>query len=77
MFYSVAGQEYTADINILPGKKVLGIHEVLSPITQAQAEALVNDGRKQTQAQIELIRNCTMIRKTLDEILVKYGQPLM
>lgn len=75
MFYSVAGQEYTADINILPGKRILGIHEVMSPITQGQAEALVNDGRRQTQAQIELIRNCTMIRKTLDEILTHYGQP--
>ncbi|MBF7730057.1 DUF3336 domain-containing protein [Pseudomonas sp. N040] len=77
MFYSVAGQEYTADINILPGRKILGIHEVLSPITLQQAEALISDGRKQTQAQIELIRNCTMIRKALDQILVRYGQEII
>lgn len=77
LFYSVAGQEYTADINILPAKRVLKIHEVMSPITQEQAEALVNDGKNQTLAQIELIRNCTMISKTLTKILQKYKQPLM
>lgn len=77
LFYSVAGQEYTADINILPAKHVVGIHEVLSLISLAQTEALIADGRKQTEAQIELIRNCTMIRKTLDQILLQYGLPAL
>ncbi|SDU32816.1 Predicted acylesterase/phospholipase RssA, contains patatin domain [Pseudomonas pohangensis] len=77
LFYSVAGQEYTADINILPGKHVVGIHEVLALISLKQTEALIADGKKQTEAQIELIRNCTMIRKTLDEILVQYGLPAL
>jgi len=77
LFYSVAGQEYTADINILPAKNVVGFHEVLALITLKQTEALIADGKKQTDAQIELIRNCTMIRKTLDEILVKYGLPAL
>lgn len=75
MFYSVAGQEYTADITLLPGKRVLGLHEVLSVISQQQTEALIEDGRVQTEGQIELIRNCTMIRRALDEILMSYGQP--
>jgi NTE family protein len=75
LFYSVAGQEYTADINILPGKHVVGIHEVLALISLKQTEALIADGKKQTEAQIELIRNCTMIRKALDEIMLQYGLP--
>ena len=43
----------------------------------AKSQALIADGKKQTDAQIELIRNCTMIRKTLDEIMVQYGLPIL
>lgn len=77
LFYSVAGQEYTADINILPAKSVVGIHKALSPISREQTETLIADGQKQVEAQLELIYNCTLIRKALDEILVKYGQPVI
>jgi len=77
LFYSVAGQEYTADINILPARHVVGMHEVLALITLKQTQELIADGKKQTEAQIELIRNCTMIRKNLDEILLQYGLPAL
>jgi NTE family protein len=77
LFYSVAGQEYTADINILPAKSVVGIHKALSPISREQTETLIADGQKQVEAQLELIYNCTLIRKALDEILVEYGQPVI
>ncbi len=72
LFYAVAGQEYTADVNILPTRNIVGITEVLSPISHAQTHALIANGQQQTQAQIELIRNCSLIRKALDEILVRY-----
>ncbi len=72
LFYAVAGQDYTADVTILPTRNIVGITELLSPITNAQTDALIEDGKQQILAQIELIHNCTLIRKALDEILVRF-----
>lgn len=72
IFYSVALQQYTADINILPSQRFMDPRKSLAPISWEETEALYEDGRRVTWPKIEMIRNTTMISRCLDDILVAY-----
>lgn len=68
-FYSVATQDYTADINILPRQKFWNPAKLLAVLTEAEVRTLIQEGEMATWPRIEMIRNCTAISRTLDRIL--------
>lgn len=72
IFYSVALQQYTADINILPTQKIMDPRKILSQISLEDAMRLYEDGRRVTWPKIEMIRNTTMISRCLEKILIQY-----
>ncbi|MCZ6642383.1 MAG: DUF3336 domain-containing protein [Gammaproteobacteria bacterium] len=74
MFYSVATQDYTADINILPRRRFWDPRKLLSVLAEHEVQALIAEGEAATWPQIEMIRNCTKISRTLDAILARLEQ---
>lgn len=74
MFYSVATQDYTADINILPRRRFWDPRKLLSILSEGEVEMLIAEGEKATWPRIEMIRNCTAISRTLDGILDRLEQ---
>ena len=69
MFYSVALQEYTADINIIPRYKFWDPRKLLAPLDRDEMLYLINEGEAATWPLMEMIRNCSIISHTLDGIL--------
>ncbi len=71
MFYSVATQDYIADINILPRRRFWDPRKLLSVLAEHEVQALIAEGEAATWPRIEMIRNCTKISRTLDAILAR------
>jgi len=69
MMYGLATQDYTADINILPRRKFWNPSKLLSVLSEAETRYLISEGEAATWPKVEMIRNCTMISRTLDDIL--------
>jgi TAG lipase/steryl ester hydrolase/phospholipase A2/LPA acyltransferase len=69
MAYSVATQDYTADINILPRRRFWNPTSLLAILSEEQTEAMIAEGEASTWPKVEMIRNCTRISRTLDRIL--------
>jgi NTE family protein len=74
MLYSVATQDYTADINILPRRRFWDPRKLLSVLTEHETRTLIEEGEAATWPRIEMIRNCTRISRTLDAILERLEQ---
>lgn len=70
-FYSVATQDYTADINIIPRQKFWDPRKLLAVLTEHETGTLIREGEMATWPKIEMIRNCTKISFTLDRILAR------
>jgi TAG lipase / steryl ester hydrolase / phospholipase A2 / LPA acyltransferase len=75
MFYSLATQDYTADINILPRRRFWDPRKLLSILSEDEVRFLIAEGEAATWPRIEMIRNCTRLSRTLDAILdrLEYG----
>ena len=71
MAYSVATQDYTADINILPRRRFWDPRKLLSILSEEEIRYLISEGEAATWPKIEMIRNCTMVSRTLDAILAR------
>jgi NTE family protein len=69
MVYSLATQDYTADINILPRRRIWDPRKLLSILSEDEVRFLISEGEAATWPRIEMIRNCTRISRTLDAIL--------
>jgi len=69
MAYSVATQDYTADVNIIPTRRVRDPSMFLARLSEAETQALIAEGEAATWPKIEMIRNCTAISRRLDAIL--------
>ncbi|MEZ5559602.1 MAG: DUF3336 domain-containing protein [Pseudomonadales bacterium] len=69
MTYSVATQDYTADINILPRRRFWNPSKLLSILSEEETQYLIREGEAATWPKIEWIRNTTQISRTLDRIL--------
>jgi len=69
MAYSVATQDYTADINILPRRRFWNPAKLLAIISEEEAQSMITEGEASTWPKIEMIRNCTRISRTLDRVL--------
>jgi len=69
MLYSVATQDYTADINILPQRRFRDPSKFLAQLSEKETMVLISEGEAATWPRMEMIRNCTRISRTLDAIL--------
>ena len=69
MAYSVLTQDYTADVNIIPKRRLWDPAKLLSVLTPVETQRLIAEGEAATWPKIEMIRNCTLIGRTLDHIL--------
>ncbi len=72
LFYSVATQNYTGDINILPRSRVFNPMRLLTNLSENELLELITEGERATWPRIEMIRNCSTISRTLDKILRDY-----
>jgi NTE family protein len=77
MVYGLATQDYTADINILPRRKFWSPGKLLSVLNEAETRYLISEGEAATWPKIEMIRNCTQISRTLDQILAPMEQAVV
>jgi TAG lipase / steryl ester hydrolase / phospholipase A2 / LPA acyltransferase len=74
MLYSIATQDYTADINILPRRRFWDPRKLLAVLSEHEVRTLIAEGEAATWPRIEMIRNCTQISRTLDRILDRLEQ---
>jgi NTE family protein len=72
MLFSVATQDYTADVNILPGRRFWDPRTLLAVPTRDEVRSLIREGERSTWPKIEMLRNCTRVGRTLDRILAGY-----
>lgn len=69
---SVATQEYTADINIIPNYRFFDPRKLLSQLTPEELLKLIRAGERATWPRMEMIRNCSKIGNKLDQIVMDY-----
>jgi NTE family protein len=69
LMYGLVTQDYTADINILPRRKFWNPSKLLSVLSEAETRYLISEGEAATWPKIEMVRNCTLISRTLDGLL--------
>jgi len=71
MAYSVLMQDYTADINIIPKRRLWDPAKLLSVLSAAETQTLIAEGEAATWPKIEMIRNCTLIGRTIDRSIAE------
>ncbi|BCX67989.1 DUF3336 domain-containing protein [Pseudomonas izuensis] len=71
--YNMLVQDYTADINIFVGKRWHSPLKLLSPLPLPQMRQRVHEGEQATWERMEMVRSCTAISRTLDQILTRRG----
>jgi TAG lipase/steryl ester hydrolase/phospholipase A2/LPA acyltransferase len=69
MFYSVAAQNYTGDVNITPSFSFVDPQKLLGHLTIKEMEELSGEGERSTWANLEQIRISSKVGKCLDMIL--------
>ena len=69
MAYSVVTQDYTADVNIIPSRRLRDPSMFLARLRASEMQELIAEGEAATWPKIEMIRNCTMLSRRLDAIL--------
>jgi TAG lipase / steryl ester hydrolase / phospholipase A2 / LPA acyltransferase len=72
MVFSVATQDYTADVNILPTQRFWDPRKLLALLSREEVQRLIHEGERSTWPKIEMLRNCTRVGRTLDRILSEY-----
>jgi predicted acylesterase/phospholipase RssA len=74
MFYSVAVQNYSGDVNIAPSFSFVDPQKLLGHLTLEEMEDLAMEGERATWANLEQIRICSKVGKTLDAILDHHSE---
>lgn len=67
--HSLAKQDYSGDINIIPSFRFYDMRKLLAKLSQDELVGLMKEGERATWPHIETIRTCTRISKVLDQIL--------
>ncbi len=70
--HSLMDQEYSGDINIVPSFRWYNPGKVLSHLSEKDLIELVDGGEHSTFSNIEAIRTCTQISRTMEEILQRF-----
>lgn len=71
--YGVLAQDYTADINLFLRNRWSHPLRLLAPPTREAMCRLIHEGERAAWERMEMVRNCTAISRTLDEILHRRG----
>ncbi|MEM7220585.1 MAG: DUF3336 domain-containing protein [Pseudomonadota bacterium] len=71
LWYGVWSQDYTADVNIVPGRRLYDPRKLLSPLEPKEALRLIADGERSTWPKVERIRICTAVGRSLDAHLAE------
>ncbi|MAB25502.1 MAG: patatin [Pseudomonadales bacterium] len=71
--YGVLAQDYTADINIFLRNRWDHPLRLLAPPTREAMHRLIHEGERSTWEKVEMVRNCTAVSRTLDNILHSRG----
>lgn len=69
MWFGIATQDYTADVNIMPGQKFRDPTKLLSVISSEEAAALVREGEQSAWPRLERIRISTTVGQTLAQVV--------
>ncbi len=70
--HSLMDQQYSGDINIVLDLWHVKPLKFLAELTEDEASTLIAAGEQATWPKIAMIRNCTRISQTLDQILERY-----
>ena len=70
--HALMDQEYTGDINIIPSFRLANPLRLLSHVDDKQLLEIVRYGEQACFEKVEAIRRCTMISRTLEEILYRF-----
>ncbi len=71
--YGVLAQDYTADINIFLRNRWDHPLRLLAPPSRQAMLRLIREGERATWERIEMVRNCTAVSRSLDDILQRRG----
>ncbi len=72
--HGLMDQEYSGDINIVPNFGWYNPAKLLSHLSQKDLIALMEGGERSTYPEVEAIRICTRISRTMEEILARFEQ---
>ena len=70
--HSLIDQEYSGDINIVPSFRWYNPGKVLSHLSEKDLMELVDGGERSCYSNLEAIRNCTKVSRTMEEILHRF-----
>ena len=70
--YALLDQEYSGDINIVPKFRFQNPIQLITQPSKQELRALVREGERAAYSRIESIRQCTLISRTLEEILHRF-----
>lgn len=70
--HALIDQEYSGDINIVPNFRWYNPAKILSHLSERELVALLQAGERSTFPQVEAIRICTRISRTMEEILHRF-----
>ncbi len=72
--HALMDQEYSGDINIIPSFRWYNPAKILSHLSEQDLIALMEGGESSTFPNVEAIRICTKISRTMEEILLRFEQ---
>lgn len=69
LWYAIATQDYTADVNIMPSQRFRDPTMLLSVLSSQEAHDLVQEGERAAWPKLERIRLCTAVGQCMNRIL--------
>jgi NTE family protein len=72
--HALMDQEYSGDINIIPSFRWYNPAKILSHLSEQDLITLMEGGEASTFPNVEAIRLCTKISRTMEEILLRFEQ---
>ncbi len=72
--HALVDQEYSGDINIVPGFNWYNPAKILSHLSEEDLLALMRGGEQSTYPRVEAIRTCTKISRTMEDLLLRFEQ---
>ncbi len=69
MYASVVSQSYTADVNIFPGYRIFDPTKLLVHLSEKELMDIIHEGERATWPKVDMIRICSKISRTLDQLL--------
>ncbi len=71
--YSLLSQDHTADLNISPKRRLANPMKLTQALNSEEIASLTHEGERCAWERLEMVRNCTAISRTLDQIIHDRG----